>query len=396
MKKYNANSGWFNESKRHSLASMGVKTGRKSSGMGLGLSKIDYKKEWINEELFARYEKVRRSGKINMADLKTVGQLTGIQREILLDIMNNYEYLSKKYPKVTDADYAKKEKMSKEELIKRVEYGELISTRSGDNWDSEFYKYNGDVYRVDKHRTRPYVHIKKVKSDELKKEGLDYAKRKHDVQLIDDGSLDTVISVNGREMRYSTEFGSLFRNKKGELTQKGFAQLKKMAVDDYENDADYARYNPANQIFVDRNFDGSLTISTDKNKQKYYGYNKVDAVRKFKKEFLKKKKPDYAKNHKYWDNEKKEWVLNSEKKGFKIKPRSVFSLSGEYYEKAKRPYYKKTDFAKINGREVTFIKSGDTIFANVGGEFGFVTGGKTKAESLKRMKDMIKEEGMPR
>jgi hypothetical protein len=29
MKKYNANSGWFNESKRHSLARLGVKTGRK-------------------------------------------------------------------------------------------------------------------------------------------------------------------------------------------------------------------------------------------------------------------------------------------------------------------------------------------------------------------------------
>jgi hypothetical protein len=29
MKKYNANSGWFNESRRHSLARKGVKTGRK-------------------------------------------------------------------------------------------------------------------------------------------------------------------------------------------------------------------------------------------------------------------------------------------------------------------------------------------------------------------------------
>ena len=29
MKKYNANSGWFNESERHSLARQGVKTGRR-------------------------------------------------------------------------------------------------------------------------------------------------------------------------------------------------------------------------------------------------------------------------------------------------------------------------------------------------------------------------------
>src|SRR3990172_1087143 len=29
MKKYNANSGWFNESQRHALARQGIKTGRK-------------------------------------------------------------------------------------------------------------------------------------------------------------------------------------------------------------------------------------------------------------------------------------------------------------------------------------------------------------------------------
>jgi predicted Zn-ribbon and HTH transcriptional regulator len=49
MKKYNAHSGWFLESRRHSLASMGIKTGRKSADVGLGVSKIDYalkNKEW--------------------------------------------------------------------------------------------------------------------------------------------------------------------------------------------------------------------------------------------------------------------------------------------------------------------------------------------------------------
>jgi hypothetical protein len=43
MKKYNANSGWFSESRRHSLASKGIKTGRKTAQLGVGLGKmVDY------------------------------------------------------------------------------------------------------------------------------------------------------------------------------------------------------------------------------------------------------------------------------------------------------------------------------------------------------------------
>jgi hypothetical protein len=44
MKKYNANSGWFKESARHSLARRGIRTGRRLTDTGLGLSKINYAK----------------------------------------------------------------------------------------------------------------------------------------------------------------------------------------------------------------------------------------------------------------------------------------------------------------------------------------------------------------
>ena len=56
------------------------------------------------------------------------------------------------------------------------------------------------------------------------------------VSLGDDGSLDTIVYVNGKEMRYETEFASQFRNKKGEITNKGWKELKKQAIDDYKND----------------------------------------------------------------------------------------------------------------------------------------------------------------
>lgn len=60
---------------------------------------------------------------------------------------------------------------------------------------------------------------------------------------------------------------------------------------------------------------------------------------------------------------------------------------------AKRRQYLKSDF--YMGREIIYIKSGDTIFASLGGEFGYVTGGKTKEQALQRMKDMVKRHGLP-
>jgi hypothetical protein len=57
-----------------------------------------------------------------------------------------------------------------------------------------------------------------------------------DVQLIDDGSLDTVVSVNGEEIRYDQEFGSQFRDRKtGGITRSGWKKLKEQAIEDYDN-----------------------------------------------------------------------------------------------------------------------------------------------------------------
>lgn len=54
------------------------------------------------------------------------------------------------------------------------------------------------------------------------------------VRLIDDGSLDTVVSVNGKEIRYDQEFASQFRNKRtGGITLKGWKELEKQAKEDY-------------------------------------------------------------------------------------------------------------------------------------------------------------------
>ncbi len=56
------------------------------------------------------------------------------------------------------------------------------------------------------------------------------------VLLEDDGTLDTVISVSHplieqQEFRYSTEYGSMFRDEDGAMTEDGFAELAKESVD---------------------------------------------------------------------------------------------------------------------------------------------------------------------
>jgi hypothetical protein len=63
---------------------------------------------------------------------------------------------------------------------------------------------------------------------------------KYDVQLGDDGTLDTLVYVNGKPIRFDMEFASMFRNKKtGAITERGWRQLKKEAIDAYENDMAY-------------------------------------------------------------------------------------------------------------------------------------------------------------
>lgn len=62
-----------------------------------------------------------------------------------------------------------------------------------------------------------------------------------DVTLGDDGTMDTVIIVDSRdivdaeleEIRFSTEYGAMFRDDEGTMTGEGFAELAEEAVDVY-------------------------------------------------------------------------------------------------------------------------------------------------------------------
>jgi hypothetical protein len=51
------------------------------------------------EEQFKRYEKVRVSGKTNMFDVKIVEMLSGLSKDVIFSIMNNYSELKEKYGK---------------------------------------------------------------------------------------------------------------------------------------------------------------------------------------------------------------------------------------------------------------------------------------------------------
>jgi hypothetical protein len=53
--------------------------------------------ENITEEQFDSYEDVRLSGVTNMFDVRTVSDLSGLDREIILIIMNNYGNLKEKF-----------------------------------------------------------------------------------------------------------------------------------------------------------------------------------------------------------------------------------------------------------------------------------------------------------
>ena len=51
----------------------------------------------INKLMFKAYESVRRSGITNMFDVKTVGQLSGLEKEEIMTIMKSYGELKEKY-----------------------------------------------------------------------------------------------------------------------------------------------------------------------------------------------------------------------------------------------------------------------------------------------------------
>jgi len=55
------------------------------------------KMEKITEEQFEAYVDVQQSGVTNMWDVKTVGELSGLEKEDIMTIMKSYGELSDKY-----------------------------------------------------------------------------------------------------------------------------------------------------------------------------------------------------------------------------------------------------------------------------------------------------------
>ena len=53
--------------------------------------------EEITKEQFETYVDVQESGLTNMFDVRTVGQLSGLEKEQIIEIMKNYGELKDKY-----------------------------------------------------------------------------------------------------------------------------------------------------------------------------------------------------------------------------------------------------------------------------------------------------------
>ena len=51
----------------------------------------------ITEKQFKAYVEVQKSGVTNMFDVKTVGQLSGLEKEEIMTIMKSYGELKEKY-----------------------------------------------------------------------------------------------------------------------------------------------------------------------------------------------------------------------------------------------------------------------------------------------------------
>ena len=57
-----------------------------------------------------------------------------------------------------------------------------------------------------------------------------------DVYLIDDGTLDTVITISGKEFRFSPEFASMWRSEEGDLSEEGLRELALDALSNLEQE----------------------------------------------------------------------------------------------------------------------------------------------------------------
>lgn len=61
-----------------------------------------------------------------------------------------------------------------------------------------------------------------------------YRGKQWSVFLGDDGTLDTVITVNGKDVRFDGEYASQFRKQDGSMTERGLRQLAKEAIDSFD------------------------------------------------------------------------------------------------------------------------------------------------------------------
>jgi len=54
----------------------------------------------------------------------------------------------------------------------------------------------------------------------------------HECWLVDDGTLDTVISIDGEDYRFSTDYASAYRDENGDMTESGFSDLCMEVIED--------------------------------------------------------------------------------------------------------------------------------------------------------------------
>lgn len=64
----------------------------------------------ITRAQFEAYERVRESGVTNMWDARVVSMLSGLTKEQILTIIENYEELLKKYPNVREQNPSERPK----------------------------------------------------------------------------------------------------------------------------------------------------------------------------------------------------------------------------------------------------------------------------------------------
>ena len=60
---------------------------------------------------------------------------------------------------------------------------------------------------------------------------IDYGNKEiYEVFLIDDGTLDTIISINDKEFRFSSEYAEIYRDKEGYMTEEGLRELAEETI----------------------------------------------------------------------------------------------------------------------------------------------------------------------